>query len=215
MAKQQSEVTAFEAWLTEAKRLRTEEAVSTAAFFEHLQAGETNENLWRRGGGFANFAEAIQASNLCKPSRYLKFKDAVARIGIERVRAYGVDAAELILTIPHGAPSRREPEKAAEAAVLAENDAFIERNHTPPSEQQARAILRKHYEPPPRAPREMSADQARIVELTAMLAKERAALAKEREALAAERAKSADLRKRLVAAEKELRGYRRSNQAAE
>ena len=144
-----SEATAWTAWLTEAKRLRALSSEAEADFLGHLQRGEEERDLWR-GTGYGTFAELLHGEHLCETSRYLAFKAAVAQIGFEKVREVGVFGARLVLPIPVAVPSRRDESKSAVDAIIADMTEFRTKNATPPSEQQARAIRDKHWDPPTR-----------------------------------------------------------------
>lgn len=154
-------------WVGEARRLRSEAVANESDFLAHLMAGEPDEALWR-GAGHATFAGLLSAENLCKEARYHAFKAAVTRFGLAHVRANGFESMRLALIIPVGAPSRNEEcDEDAATAVVHDFAAFRERNHTPPSVQQATAIVAKHYERPAKPRQPPTSAEARVIELEA------------------------------------------------
>lgn len=160
MTKQQSN--AFEVWLSEAKRFRALESESTADFFQHLAAGEVS-GVWKMSrAGYATFLALLSGENLCRPERFTNFKALVVRFGWEQVRALGVDQLRQILYIPDIAMSQAYPKQRASDAAVQDMLDSLKRNEVPVSEQQARAIGRKHYVPESK-PR--TSQEQRIVEL--------------------------------------------------
>lgn len=186
----------LEAFILEAKRLRACAAEAEADFFRFLMDGERNEAMWRGDPGaktgFTTFCELLNGADICRPHRYVRFKVAVERFGWDVVRSIGVEAATQVLPVPVGAASRTGSAEAPEA-IVNDMQAFRERNNTVPSRQQARAIVRKHYDPPPQKDEEAPSFDDRVKELE----HENAQLKK---ALAAKDREIAKLKKELDAA---------------
>lgn len=162
---QPSEQSRFDIWLAEAKRLRSDATIARAEFLRHLAEGEKDTEMWADCGQ-PSFAALLSAENIVDVSTFETFKREVEQFGWEFVRTHGFDVVREVLPVKALAPSRRNPDKLARVAIEEELTAFRERHGVPASARHARTMIRMHYEPPPPAPRPMSADQARIVKLT-------------------------------------------------
>lgn len=167
-------VDVFNAWIAEAKSLRSEAAQADVRFMECLERGQS-AIAWH-WMGYATFDRLLDSENLCKSHRFAEYQNAVARLGIECVRLLGVDASGEVNKIPPGEPSRQMGAAMADGAAAQEMLAFVNKNGTPPSRQSAENIVRKHYEPI-KAPKVnvRSVDSERID----MLERENARLTKE------------------------------------
>lgn len=139
----------FNDYLKEAMRLRALWSDTATDFFAFLMTWEADEKTWKQGSGLTTFAEVLNASNVCKPHRFAKFKEAVERAGsVDEVRKLGPDGWEELLKIPADAKSRQDGSVSAVHAVLKEAGEFRERNGCPPSRQTVESWERKHYDPP-------------------------------------------------------------------
>lgn len=171
----------LEAFLAEAKRLRTCAAVAEAEFLAYLAEAEADPSIWRgsrqHGTGYATFEELLRNEPLTTPDRLSRFKVARDRFGIDRVRTIGVDACVRLIAIPDDAPSRVEPERLAIETAIEDAEAFVERNGTVPSEQAGRVFVGKHYEPPKRT-RGASQEVLELRERVAALSAENALMRK-------------------------------------
>lgn len=189
---------AFESCVQEALRLRAAWSEAGVDFFQYLVQWELDESKWKRldgePTGYGTFAEVLHATNIAKVHRLVRFKEIVARFGLEKVRAIGIEAAEEAFKIPDHVPSRREPEILARDAAVRDLCEFRTRNHTTPSTMTARSIERKHYEPPPKEREDEQSYDDRVKELE----RENAQLKKE---LAAKDREIAKLKKALATAE--------------
>lgn len=156
--------------ILELKALRTQAAVAVAEFFHRMIGLEADEPLWRGDPGartgYTTFAELLDTNDICKPSRFERFKETVAVVGWDVVRTIGFDSAALILSVPPNATSVSVKGMRAAEAVTQELVNFTDRNKTPPSVQQTRAITRKHYIPSSVPPRTKT-DAQRVKELEA------------------------------------------------
>lgn len=171
----------LEAFLVEAKRLRTAAAESEADFLAYLADAEADPSIWRgsrqHGTGYATFEELLRNEPLTTPDRLSRFKVMRARFGIERVRAIGVDVCARLLAIPDDAPSRVEPKRLAIETAIEDAEAFVERNGTVPVDQTGRHIVAKHYEPP-KQDRSVSQEVLELRERVAVLSAENALMRK-------------------------------------
>ena len=153
--------------ILELKALRTQAAVAVAEFFHRMTDLEADERLWRGDPGartgYTTFAELLDTNDICKPSRFERFKETVAVVGWDVVRTIGFDSAALILSVPPNATSVSVKGMRAAEAVTQELVNFTDRNKTPPSAQ-TRAITRKHYIPSSVPPRTKT-DAQRVKEL--------------------------------------------------
>src|SRR5690606_6256908 len=125
---------------------------------------------------------------LCDPRRYQAFKQEVARFGFDHVRKCGFEQVRKVLSVPEDAPSRREPGRLASDSIKHALEAFVERNHTTPSERQTVAIIRQHYEPPPREVSASVGDEDPVAK-AARLERQLAKVTRERDAALAKVAK--------------------------
>jgi len=168
-----------------ARRLRVEADVAERALMEHLIAGEANEDLWRPHG-FSAFAEVLSQTDICKPSRYARYKAAKGLLGDDVIAAVGVTGSVLAAEVP---------DEGARAKVVEHMAAWVAANETALSEQTAKAIRNRHFRPSKR-PRVL-ARMDRVAELDA----EVKALRKENRSLHGEVTR---LTKALAEAEKKL-----------
>lgn len=166
--------TRLEAFIVEAKRLRSIAAGCTADFFVYLMQAEADESLWRGdqkfGTGYATFAELLSKNALSSWQTLDRFKRMVDRFGIERVRHIGVDVCERLMPIPEDAPSKVEPCRRAIDTALEEAEQFVERNGTIPSKRSGDSFLRKHFDPPHKPKKEsveLLALREKVAQLTA------------------------------------------------
>lgn len=182
-------------------RLRTGAVEAEVDFLQHLAAGEGLEAMWR-GAGYATFPQLLDSENICRAARYAEFKAAVTRFGIAHVRSVGFGPMRLTLVIPEGTQSRSAPGQDAATCVVSDMEAFRERNKTPPSVQQSRAFVAKHYDAPVRIARKPDATEARIQELEADLEKANKKIARLEKALADARERLSDTSKPVTARKK-------------
>lgn len=141
--------TRFAEWLATAKLLHAHAIEADADFFAHLLEGERDEDMWRRGGGYATFADVLQSDcGFPTAGRYARYKEEIKRFGLEHVRKIGVVASESLLGIPEIAVSRLYPHILAADAILFELSEWRERNGTVPSARTVKTIIRKHYDMP-------------------------------------------------------------------
>lgn len=118
-------------FMTEAKRLRAIADEANTAFLLYLYEAERMPNVWKDSG--YTFVQLIERTNLCRPSRYLKFKNARDRLGakgIAGVGAYAVIAAGAF------------QELADQKEIVAEARIWEQTNGTTISEQSAQQIAR-------------------------------------------------------------------------
>lgn len=79
--------TDFSEWLAEAKRLRSSMFEDEARFYLFLVDGESGAVAWR--GAYSNFTEIVE--EICDVTRYVSFRDALARVPREHASQIGVD----------------------------------------------------------------------------------------------------------------------------
>ena len=120
---------AFKDYLAEAMRLRALWSDTATDFFAFLMTWEADEKAWKSGGGWTTYAEVLNASNICKPHRFAKFKASLELAGgsIDAIRKLGPDGWEELLKIPCDAKSRQDGSVSAVQAVLKDAGEFRER----------------------------------------------------------------------------------------
>lgn len=163
--KQQSDwVGRFDEWVIEAKRLRARADESEVDFMTFLAAGEAAG--LHREKGYATFGDMLHGEQICKMHRFEAYKECVERTSVDTVRTIGIEQMRAaVLPIPSDVASRANPSERAEVLVVKELADFTRRNHTTPSVQQARAIQRKHWEPPPKVKAPLPPAEQRVAEL--------------------------------------------------
>ena len=155
----------FEQYIAEAKALRSAYSDAGVDFYLFLMRFEADEAAWKVGidgaMGWATFADALQAGEIVRVSKYERFKTALRVCGgSERVRALGLDAAFEVVLIPDRARSKVCPDESARDVAIDELVAFRIRNGVEPSARSAATIVRKHFTPEPApAPEENAFDR--------------------------------------------------------
>lgn len=74
-------------WVDEAKRLRSSMFEDEARFYLFLVDGEAGGVDWR--GAYSNFTELVE--EICDVTRYVSFRDALAKVPREHASQIGVD----------------------------------------------------------------------------------------------------------------------------
>lgn len=163
-------------FIIEAMRLRVAAVAGLVDFYQHYSWGEVHVQ-WRgdpqAGTGFATFDDLLLATHV-DPARYSRFKESVARFGVEHVRSIGLDAIAIILAVPENERSIRDPDVPAAQAILTESLASKARNGVPPSPRQVVTYKNIHY-----APTTRREPKALVKDRLAQLEEDNAALRRE------------------------------------
>lgn len=167
----------FDNFVAEAKRLRTRADIAEQEFMEFLLKNEGRESMWR-GCGFVSFDNVLDTTQICRPSRYRRWKLSRDIVGEGVVSRIGIDGAWRAAEIPDVA--RRE-------ACIKHMVDFVDRNKVPVSAQTAQAIQRKYFIPQKQS-REERRDQT-----VALLRKEVSELKRENRKLSKENRRLAKL----------------------
>lgn len=111
-------------------------------YYQHLMNWEPKEAVWRTTG-CKTFVDMLRAKDFDAGPAYERYKQIVNRIGWDKVKIIGFEAASMLLVEPAGETSKVTGQPLDEA-VTVELENFVTRNQRPPSPQQARQIVFTH-----------------------------------------------------------------------
>jgi hypothetical protein len=136
----------FNMWIAKCKALRSSYSDAGVAFFEALLEFEADTVAWRYT--WPTFSAALQASELCMPHRFDRFKMMVEVVGsIDDVRKIGMDAAERMLHVPANAMSSKYPTIQARKAIVNDLLNWADSNQVTPTGMTGASVSRVHYTP--------------------------------------------------------------------
>lgn len=90
-------IATYEQWLEEARNLRDAAHEAECDFLGWLLKFETQEEIWKDDQARLCYAAVLEGEHLCDPARYGTFKECVAMLGVDAVRAMGVDGARHVV----------------------------------------------------------------------------------------------------------------------
>lgn len=180
----------FEDFIKDAKRLRDLADKAEAEFMAHLWRGEQQKKMWQ-DAGFATFSKLLSGENIASATRYSRYKKVIAEESHQLVEDIGLNGAYRAVDIPSDAMTEVAGEEEssqpkmvpARPVFIAEANSFRKRNDVPVSDQHARTMRDKIWQPVRVSRADLRRDALKeLKEENAKLKKANAKLTKELEA---------------------------------